>query len=129
MSQQDKPRVWTLFSSYSTDHDAMKWYVSKKSEIISPEVETSQYVDVIELTAYEALQAENEKLRSELEALKKDHATVLKYGVEGQREINRKLTVEITAEREVAAKLVKIAKSISPHSETCAWDNNCECRN
>lgn len=47
-------RAWTVCSVYSTDHDAMKWFVSRDSEI-TPEVEKPERVQVIEANKMDQL--------------------------------------------------------------------------
>lgn len=100
MSQQKNPReFWIDFKIGG--HEASQQTTEVSLHKLS--YPYKNIIHVIEFSAYQHLQ-------SELEALKKDHATVLKYGVEGQREINRKLTVELTAEREASKRLAEALK-------------------
>lgn len=77
--EKETVRVWTLFSSYSTDHDAMKWYVAKDSEI-TPEVETPERVKVIEHSAYQDLEVKIEQLENDLKYM---HETSIAWSKQG----------------------------------------------
>lgn len=64
MTEVKKHREWTLCSNYSTDHDAMKWFVSRDSEV-TPEVETPERLRVIEISAVKELEAEAMRIKSQ----------------------------------------------------------------
>jgi len=58
-------RTWTLSCSYSTDHDAMKWFVTQDSEI-TREIFNPIRVPVIEASYAKELEAEVEYLKRSL---------------------------------------------------------------
>lgn len=88
MTEVKKHREWTLCSNYSTDHDAMKWFVSRDSEV-TPEVETPEILRVIEIIAVKELEAEIEKLKCELDATEKVYRMNRQYVETSKEEIQK----------------------------------------
>ncbi|RJP50498.1 MAG: hypothetical protein C4586_05805 [Anaerolineaceae bacterium] len=112
--REPKVREWTLCSNYSTDHDAMKWFVSRDSEI-TPEVEKPERVHVIEHSAFEQMKRERDELKVEVERLKSESLEML--SIAGQEHITRTLVQAekriLCAERDRAlAMLEKMAVAL-----------------
>ncbi len=80
-----------------------------------------RFIHTIEYSAYQAelaenkaaidaLNAENNDLKNRLAEAGKDRAQILAIGVEGQREINRKLSDELSKVKAQLAKAIEIHK-------------------
>lgn len=121
------PREWTLCSSYSTDYDGMKWFVSRDTEI-TPEVEIAERISVIEKSAYIAREKRIIQVNGflhdanqEIDALKQRVAELTSGDGHGEKQALREMLA--TAQARVAELGDWKASSEENHAKFCQARN------
>jgi hypothetical protein len=81
MSEQSGPRQWRLIGQYVKVHTGdNEWIEAHRCTAIAPQLKIGEGVDVVELSAFESLQAELAALQAKAEKLVEHLKRIEKFG-------------------------------------------------
>lgn len=99
-----RPRTWDLVSTYSFDRDAMKWSVSRETEV-TKETESAEKISVVE-------KSHADQLEKELGEVKRERANILEVSGERIKNLQRERSEYLAELQETRSALARKTAAI-----------------